>query len=133
MREIKFRAWNMITRKMSFPNSIRLPWEQKRDGVYLMQFTGLLDRQGNEIFEGDIVKILYTDWPSCSSCHKSPQEHMNAIALTRVVIWSKQGFYVSHKVDGWAESMEPGAHGFIEIIGNIYSNPELLIHSSKTN
>ncbi len=129
-RKIKFRAWDKDTKVMfdlvglvfPLPNTT---YEEGRNRVY-MQFTGLLDKNGKEIWEGDIVKILYTDWPSCSGCHSSPQEHMNAIALTRVVVWSAQGFYVSHKVDGYAESMEPGTHGFIKVIGNVFENPELL-------
>jgi len=99
---------------------------QDDDHFTLMQFTGLKDKNGKEIYEGDVVKILYTDWLSCDGCHKSPQEHMNAIADVKVVIWSVNGFYVSHKVDGYAQSMEPGRHGFIEVIGNIYENHDLL-------
>jgi len=151
MRKIKFRAWDGNNNLMwqvidiSFDKSfevdyIRGRYESDADTigisrgavperfkkVILMQYTGLKDKNDTEIYEGDIVKILYTDWPSCDGCHSTTEEHMNDLALTRVVIWSVQGFYVSHKVDGYAESMEPGQHGFIEVIGNIYENPELM-------
>ncbi len=137
-RIIKFRAWDKLKNKWRDDTILlerngglyvldRDSYIENCDGEYeIVQFTGILDKNGKEIYEGDIVKILYTDWSSCSGCHSSPQEHMNAIALTRVVVWSVQGFYVSHKVDGYAESMEPGTHGFIEVIGNIYENPKLI-------
>jgi uncharacterized phage protein (TIGR01671 family) len=137
-RQIKFRAWDRIEKKMikdalligniglGDGSVVANEEAQKGNELDWMQFTGLKDKAGTEIYEGDIVRILYTDWPSCTGCHESPQDHMKAIAKTKVVIWSVNGFYVSHKVDGYAESMEPGRHGFIEVIGNIYENPDLL-------
>ena len=140
MRQIKFRAWIKNKEKMynnvgfcPINNRIIIDFSQcgsisfeKTDDVNLMQFTGLFDKNGKEIYEGDVVKILYTDWISCSGCHETPSEHMNALAKTKVVLWSFNGFYVSHAVDGNSESMEPGKSGFIEVIGNIYENQELL-------
>lgn len=95
---------------------------------HLMQYTGLKDKNGVEIYEGDIVKILYTDWPSQLDSHPelSHEQYLDMLAETKVVIWKVQGFYVSTRVDGYAESMEPGTHGYIEVIGNIYENQELL-------
>ncbi len=68
MREIKFRAWGKIEKKMFYPaflceDGITLGkngWANNilRDEYDLMQFTGLLDKNGKEIYEGDIV--LYT-------------------------------------------------------------------------
>lgn len=151
MREIKFRlrnennkivgyekwyagAFNMETKKDYYV--ARPCWLYSKDNEYWNPtsiehrykdgFTCLLDKYGKEIYEGDVVKILYTDWPSCHGCHKDTDEHMNAIALVRIVIWSMQGFYVSHKPNGYAESMEPGKHGFIKVIGNIHEHPQLL-------
>lgn len=122
----KFRAWhNELGRMMSIKNM----WFQDScleelelndsvmndyittypDEIKLMQSTGLLDKNGREIFEGDIVKMakdVYSD-------------------LTYYEI-------VRHRGGGYRlESNQHGCelwlrHTNCEVIGNIYENPELL-------
>ncbi len=63
-REIKFRAWDKWNNKMIQPHDgdfIR--WHSMsnwRDCLDVMQYTGLKDKNDNEIYEGDIIKIY--DW-----------------------------------------------------------------------
>lgn len=114
-REIKFRAWDKINQAM-------LNWEGisredigrilKGDIDYLTpsEFTGLLDKNGKEIYEGDIVK------------------HENGI---KEVKWENLGWgfdsnsFVCDCEGGFNPSED------CEIIGNIFSNPELLNNDSK--
>jgi hypothetical protein len=61
MREIKFRAWDINGEEMSAVFTISTLWEHDDSlladfgEVEFMQFTGLADKNGKEIYEGDIV------------------------------------------------------------------------------
>lgn len=134
MREIKFRAWisnqnrmvgwegddcvSYFLREMIFDNN-----------VILMQFTGLLDKNGKEIYEGDIVKwnnekdsvkwgeyndYEYVEGLECWVVGRCWKEN-NGTPLSCLV---KSGG-VSY---GRGESTSNG----VEVIGNIHENPELL-------
>lgn len=128
MREIKFRAWAKKEKEF-VPSNIE--WSISSEGLFcftgeggglisydedykLMQFTGLHDRNGKEIYEGDI--------------------------LCDVVERGKEQPTFLYKVE-WADDIGPGwfsmaprgrcflkemRMSLYEIIGNIYENPELL-------
>ncbi len=108
-REIKFRAWNdevMIPDGMvAVINGHALnPDTGKEKDWVLMQYTGLKDKNGKEIYEGDIVEadgLLPSD-----------------------VIFYESAFRTEEAADPLAYDDE--RYGGFTIIGNIYENPELL-------
>jgi uncharacterized phage protein (TIGR01671 family) len=110
-REIKFRVWDK-----KFKNWTISMLQYNPDGSLtaepngiLMQYTGLKDKNGKEIYEGDIC-------PSKIS------------GESQVIIFSKCGFTVGDKNSEYPASLQylPVFHNQMEVIGNIYENPELL-------
>lgn len=122
MREIKFRAWFGEEHKMipfdelhiELENGEYTVWysldgDSIQDGLCLedfniMQYTGLKDKNGKEIYEGDIVRL--------------PEDEDYKYYS---IIYSKNrlGFTLSN---GCGFGLSYG----IEVVGNIYENPELL-------
>lgn len=77
------------------------------------QFTGLTDKDGEEIYEGDILKSVHT---STLAFMENP-----------VVTWDEKGFYsIDSKNSYWEYINYYETDTELEIIGNIHTNPELL-------
>ena len=138
MREIKFRAWNKNTYEMVEVMTIDFEkeevcwiyddyahWEQSREWVgfediELMQFTGEKDKNGIEIYEGDIVNIT---------------QYLGGHPYVEIKYVVKRSKYnnnlVADSVSGdWRKaevSMSFRSSDDYEVIGNIYENPELMI------
>lgn len=104
MREIKFRAFSSKTNEMIAPVSIANNTATEINGDILMQFTGLLDKDGREIYEGDLIRTS-----GFSDGYSEP------------VAWRGFGFQVGNY------GMSPlYPRTDYEVIGNIYENPELV-------
>lgn len=146
MREIKFRAWDKKSKKMRQvveivwntglylepnDNTVKLIWVKGYDVIEqkdimmkrekdfeLMQYTGLHDKNGKEIYEGDVIKdssgyigkVIFntTDVASCGCCYDK---------------FMGTGFLAKDAKPnmGYLDMDERS-----EVIGNIYDNPELI-------
>lgn len=111
MREIKFRAWNKRDKYMDEFNVFDANECMREDDYVLLQYTGLKDKNGKEIYEGDIVSGL-------SGINLHADKHL---------IEFKDGAF---GVGGMGLSEGSNEYNWtidnIEVIGNIYQNPELL-------
>lgn len=115
MREIKFRAWDKENKKLiswrdicSYYNLLSMldPVARDYDRYEVMQYTGLHDKNGKEIYEGDILQ-----WQEANKDHSG---YWVVYDHTDFKLWN--GKY--HKT-----IIDPT---WYEVIGNIYENPELL-------
>jgi len=135
MREIKFQAWNKkklrplmaeqvltidfgptgrgggITVQVHPGRIEKWKWED----VELLQFTGLYDRNGKEVYTGYIVKATLQEF------NEPPREVIEAVEIHDGFL---APFYmrVNCEEDWWKDCLVDG----FEIIGNIYENPVLL-------
>ena len=109
MRTIKFRAWNEEHKMMSEPFTLEQLQGCKAYfvGSIFQQFTGLLDKNGKEIYEGDIVQTPNYDY--------DPSNGDNPYDISEIK-WGNTGWIIN----------DYGSNEDVEIIGNIYENPELI-------
>lgn len=134
MRELKFRVWSKKQKTYDYKHPFNTPGsfyiaqngilfsdygnvitpEVKQDNFVIEQFTGLHDKNGEEIWEGDI--LWWTHY------YEGAKKRVEIIAKVR---WEEKD--ASFVVGDWADQL-----GFlvyedeVEVIGNYYENPELL-------
>ena len=125
MREIKFRVWDSQQKRMYRVSQIH--WDElgmkfwkwtgiemaKSLGDALMQYTGRKDKNGKEIYEGDIVNFIreYSTKPEQGSIQ---------------YVWAEFGIRFMEQ-DGEILQYPISSCKYIEAIGNIYENPELQV------
>ena len=141
MRELKIRAFN--NNEMLYPNGIFINGDRirllfrdkkrkeieytsipynKKEPTYIMQYTGLKDKNGKEIYEGDIIRV--------------EREHDFTYEIIGTVIYMPSRGYCLRVSRYWdvdqdiaiKSSLRYGhiTQCYSKIIGNIYENPEVL-------
>jgi uncharacterized phage protein (TIGR01671 family) len=122
MREIKFRAWGPNSNYMwswgeLVANDTSVRWLQPHFGEkILMQFTGLKDKDGKDIYDGDIVTISYGIPPIT--------ENLQIVWINDEVHYG--WFFKNLRNNGVSAPAHSTYQDSITIIGNIHENPELL-------
>lgn len=144
-REIKFRAWDEVAKKWLWITGFETKETSKGNGytlgglfhdgdyvghenIKVIQYTGLKDKNGREIYESDIVqytRIVYAD------CSRTEIEDIEELVIGEV--YYAEGLWIGFRfIDGTGKLFLPGQvssednNPEIEVIGNIYENPELL-------
>ncbi len=150
MREIKFRAWNTQENKMLYRSLFDMNWYEtdkndskgchtwgaisggQRKFLEIMRFTGLKNKNGVEIYEGDIVTINFGNdekgrikdiWVVKFGKHENDWVSHSAESggTIEVIGFYLYGKYGTERFYNLVEDIEK-----IEILGNIYQHKDLL-------
>lgn len=146
MNRIKFRAWYkgklypvaamildplMIFVRATLENGGTAQFQAEGGNYVLMQSTGLLDKVGQEIFEGDILDVAGTPWHR-NKGNVLPMLVRYGTGTFDDGCYKYTGFYLEYEKDGrqgedWL-SLHQGAAKEYKVIGNQFENPDLWRH-----
>lgn len=125
MREIKFRVWDNLD-FMSQPFTLQDLQEKKiqfTSECILMQYTGIKDKNGKEIYEGDILSDPFPiDYEDLSKGYH--EGFLPVIWCPETLQWCVDASFA--KDGSYPTSMVEYFGNHLEVKGNIHENPELL-------
>ena len=118
MRKIKFRVWSLKNSHWVTLTALDLEGRvcigsSEPDDFVTQQFTGVLDRNNKEIYEGDLVRVFNSDG---EDYHKQTSE----------VFYSSRWAQFELKMTGNSLAYYLVQYGSLEVVGNVFENPELL-------
>ena len=131
-REIKFRAWIKEENKMVIVETIdfsekSIQYLEKNEiidayllrttfleDIELMQYTGQKDKNGKEIYEGDILKYNFP--------YDGRLKHVSPVKFLE----TEASFGIKDRYENEIPLYRITANNYFEVVGNIYENPELL-------
>ncbi|MDM0746431.1 YopX family protein [Clostridium perfringens] len=149
-REIKFRVWDKTSDSMLYQDDferveldtknkmVTLIAEEESDKSHyvldyedsieaeILQYTGLKDKNGKEIYEGDILRCKCLKKCKLDSCAEKVIQYKNSL-----IEWWESGCNLGYRLrdsKGKTMMIKPTHLNTmeVEVIGNIYENPELL-------
>ncbi|MGU8286404.1 YopX family protein [Clostridium perfringens] len=142
-RDIKFRIYDTDEKEMFYQEDIDyidfftgIVFIREEDGYdylidsrsdgKLMQYTGLKDKNGKEIYEGDILRCKCLKKCKLDSCAEKVIQYKNSL-----IEWWESGCNLGYRLrdsKGKTMMIKPTHLNTmeVEVIGNIYENPELL-------
>ena len=131
-RDIKFRVWDVVNKRiLDYADIMTLPmWEvfpgtPEQRPFNVMQYTGLKDKNGKEIYEGDILKQVKKS--SKEGCESSSYDKNNfEVVFKYGSFWLQRPYDDSVYIRDFPNIDEFVGFECFEIVGNIYENPELL-------
>ena len=139
MREIKFRAWLKEDKKMENVKTMDFTDKTIRclkknefinayllrrvsfDDVELMQYTGLRDKNGKEIYEGDIIKYKFP--------YDKRIKHISPVKFLE----TEASFGIKDRYENEIPLYTASSNNYFEVIGNIYENKNLLEENNWLN
>lgn len=139
-RDIKFRLWSKIGKKFIETDNPDLDFVINNNGylysienfygeiyilpqmdIEVLQFTGLQDRNGKEIYEGDILKYNFP--------YDGRLKHVSSVKFLE----TEASFGIKDRYENEIPLYRIATNNYFEVIGNIYENEELLKSEERKN
>lgn len=142
-REIKFRAWDKGDKVFQKDFVVKEGkvflaiydrgdyYKLIKTGWILQQYTGLHDKNKKEIYEGDVLQWGYGECKECGQEHKKIRGEIYWNEFGASYQTSNGSYLISNH--GNTQLKGNGERDDLEIIGNIYENPELIKLTLSTN